>query len=430
MTGTTIAQAIPLAISPILSRLYTTEDFGILAVYSATIYIITTFATGGYEAAIVLPKQDKKAVNILGFSARMLMLVAAITLFSILFFRDYFAKYIVFEYTDLFLFFIPISLLLLGLYNNLNYFNLRKKHYKNISAASVWRSLVLGSSQLLFGVFQLGAIGLIIGQMLSMVGVNIPLAKPIKKYSRLLSWKAQKQVAKEYKEFPSYVMWSNGLSIGSSQFPVLLMKRFFGDATVGSFSFSQRIINTPMSILGSSIGQVFYQKSAEIKDDKTALKQLTFSTYKKLFAIGAVPFLILSFFADYIFGFVFGKEWIIAGKYTQYTSPWIFFVFISSPLSTLFFTLNKQKKALFFNILIFLSRILVLVAGYYFILGNDSTIALYGLVGLIFWMFWCFYILNMVGISYKKSVFFTFAYIIPGAGLTFLLRLLIDSWVA
>jgi len=31
MTGTTIAQAIPIAISPILTRIYTPEDFGVFA---------------------------------------------------------------------------------------------------------------------------------------------------------------------------------------------------------------------------------------------------------------------------------------------------------------------------------------------------------------------------------------------------------------
>ena len=36
MTGTTIAQAIPIAISPILTRIYTPEDFGVFAFGSKT----------------------------------------------------------------------------------------------------------------------------------------------------------------------------------------------------------------------------------------------------------------------------------------------------------------------------------------------------------------------------------------------------------
>jgi len=69
MTGTTIAQAIPIAISPIVTRIYTPEDFGIFALFIAIITIFGSIANGRYELAIMLPKKDEDAINIfaLGF---------------------------------------------------------------------------------------------------------------------------------------------------------------------------------------------------------------------------------------------------------------------------------------------------------------------------------------------------------------------------
>ena len=69
MTGTTIAQAIPIAISPILTRLYTPEDFGVVGLFGAISGIFGAIATGKYELAIMLPKKDEDAINIfaLGF---------------------------------------------------------------------------------------------------------------------------------------------------------------------------------------------------------------------------------------------------------------------------------------------------------------------------------------------------------------------------
>ena len=58
MTGTTIAQAIPIAISPILTRIYTPEDFGIFAIFLAITLIIGSIANGRYELAIMIPKKD------------------------------------------------------------------------------------------------------------------------------------------------------------------------------------------------------------------------------------------------------------------------------------------------------------------------------------------------------------------------------------
>ena len=68
MTGTGLAQAIPIAISPILTRLYTPEEFGIFALYIAITAILTILVTGRYELAIMLPKEDEDAVNILSIS--------------------------------------------------------------------------------------------------------------------------------------------------------------------------------------------------------------------------------------------------------------------------------------------------------------------------------------------------------------------------
>ena len=46
MTGTTIAQAIPIAISPILTRIYSSEDFGMSALYMSIASILSVVATG------------------------------------------------------------------------------------------------------------------------------------------------------------------------------------------------------------------------------------------------------------------------------------------------------------------------------------------------------------------------------------------------
>ena len=61
MTGTTIAQAIPIAISPILTRIYTPEDFGVFALYISISTIFAVIVTGRYELAIMLPKKNKDA---------------------------------------------------------------------------------------------------------------------------------------------------------------------------------------------------------------------------------------------------------------------------------------------------------------------------------------------------------------------------------
>ena len=64
MTGTAIAQAIPIAISPILTRLYSPEDFGVFALYMGVVSIGGILATGRYEMSVMLPKKDSDAMKI------------------------------------------------------------------------------------------------------------------------------------------------------------------------------------------------------------------------------------------------------------------------------------------------------------------------------------------------------------------------------
>jgi O-antigen/teichoic acid export membrane protein len=84
--GTTFAQALPILITPILTRyFFTPEDFGILAVFMSVSGILSVGVTGGYENAIVLPEKEKDAVNLAGLSASLTTVISAAVFFCLFF---------------------------------------------------------------------------------------------------------------------------------------------------------------------------------------------------------------------------------------------------------------------------------------------------------------------------------------------------------
>lgn len=417
MTGTTIAQAIPVAISPILTRIYTPEEFGVFAIFIAIAALFGAVASGRYELAIMLPKKDEDAINICALGFIIAALMSLTLLILILLFGEQFVLFLNDETLKPWLYLVPISVFLLGLWNILNYFNNRKKQYKELAEATVLRSLILAIVQLSLGFMKTGISGLISGQILSQLSANLKLLIDVKKNKTLISKVSKTRIlelAKKYKKFPKFSVPSTFMNTASLQAPVLLLGVFFSSTTVGFYSLSHRFISMPMTIIGSSIGQVFFQESSSIKNDQKNLRELTLSTYKKLFKIGLIPFLIIMVYADYIFGFVFGKNWVIAGEYAQTLSLWIFFVYISSPLSNLCFTLEKQKQALYFNTFIFLSRVFVILLGSIFLEDAFLTILIFGVTGFIFWLSWSMYLLKLVGINIFKVLIYTFGYILIG----------------
>ena len=425
MTGTTIAQAIPIAISPILTRLYTPEDFGVFALFIAITTIFGSIANGRYELAIMIPKKDEDAINIFALGFIITVFISFLLLAIVVLFNDYFTKLLNNEEIRIWLYFVPLTTFLMGLWNILNYFNNRKKQYKDIANATIVKSLITAITQLSIGFIKQGATGLVSGQILSQFFANAKLLNNIVKNRKLLSKISKIKIialGKRYKKFPKFDMPSAIMNTASIQVPILLLGSLFSTSTVGFFSLSHKFISMPMSIIGGSIGQVFFQKSVEVKNNKEALKNLTLNTYKKLFKLGIIPFSIITAFGDYIFAFAFGSNWVIAGEYAQVLSIWILFVFITSPLSTLYLTLEKQKEGLIFNISIFISRIVVIIFGSLFFDDAYITILLYGCTGTIFWMFWSLYLLKLASINIFAVFLYTIKYILLFMGGLLLLR--------
>ncbi len=357
MTGTTIAQAIPIAISPILTRIYSPEDFGVFALFVAIASIFGSIANGRYELAIMLPKKDEDAINVfaLGF---IITVSISIFLFLLVFlFHDYFVTLLNNKSIDMWLYFIPVAVFFTGLFNILNYFNNRKKYYKDIANVTIIKSIIAAVVQLSIGFLKGGAIGLIGGQLLSQMFANMRLLKNIIKDKLLISKISKVKIialSKRYKDFPKFSMWAILANTLSHQIINILISSFYSIATLGFYSLVQRVLGMPTALIGNSIGQVFFQEATREKQE-TGKAIYTFqSTVKKLIIIGLPSFGIFFFIVEDLFSFVFGEEWRIAGVYAQIVTPLFFIRFI---VVTVMITDTIFEKQKFY----FLSQILFLL---------------------------------------------------------------------
>jgi len=411
LTGTTIAQVIPIVISPILTRLYTPEDFGVLALFISITSILGNIASGRYELAIMLPKKDGDAINIATLGIFITTVFSFILLLIILFFHSYILNLLNNKEISPWLYSIPLVVFLTGLYNVLNYWNNRKKHYKNLAKASILKSVVGSIIQLILGFFKVGATGLISGQIISQMFVNGILLKNLIKEKVVLKKLNKSKIiilGKKYKNFPLYSMPSGVINTLSLQLPILILSKYFDIKFIGMFSLSQRVLSLPISFIGSSVGQVFFQKASV--SNAQELQILIINTIRKLFFLGLIPFSILLVYGDLIFSFIFGKNWLIAGYISQILSVWLFIVFCVSPVSIIYDIKQKQKEALIFNILLVIGRAGALILGAVFIKEFLYTIILYAMVGTVLWIGNALYILSLVNVNisifYKEFIYF------------------------
>lgn len=352
MTGTVIAQAIPFAISPILTRIYTPEDFGIYALYMSIVSILVVFVTGRYELAIMLPKKEDEAINIAALSILISFTISFLTLIIIFLFNSEITELLDNNKISNWLYFIPLSILLSGIYQSANYILNRKKRYKKITVNKVVQSIVTSSTNLSMGFNSYGSAGLITGGIFGQSVATVFLGKIAwdetnKEFSRINKIKMI-SLMKKYKKLP-FLNLPNALidNIRLSGINILISK-FFSTASLGQFSLAWKMVQTPMSIIGSSISQVFFQKIASCK--KEELYDIILSFTKKMLLVSIPIFSIIYFLSEDLFIFIFGIKWKLAGQAASIMTPWLFLNFFTSPLSTIFIVLNKQEVMLVFSI--------------------------------------------------------------------------------
>ncbi|MCF6244303.1 MAG: oligosaccharide flippase family protein [Sulfurovum sp.] len=366
MTGTTIAQAIPIAISPILTRIYTPEDFGMFALYASIVSLLAIIINGKYDMAIVLPKEEKEAFNIFILSLLITFFITFFIAFFIFLFFENILLWLNNKEIGLFLYFIPISLFLMGIYQSLYYWWTRKKKFKHISESQIYQSLIIGSVQISSGYLQsIG--GLIYGNIVGRFIAVFILLKYFFKENLLNRKDIQKKVLLEqmlrYKEFPLISTFHSLSEISRISGTVILISFFFGGTILGFYALALRILQVPLGIVGSSLGQVLYQKFNTLYTDRQLLYPYIKMIVLKLLLIAIPIFSILYMILPDLFKFVFGNEWYQAGEYSRLLIPYLFMNFIVAPISHLIMILEKQRTFFYIGFVINLVILLMVFAG-------------------------------------------------------------------
>jgi O-antigen/teichoic acid export membrane protein len=397
MTGATIAQAIPVALSPILTRIYTPEDFGVFALFIAITSIFGTIANGRYELAIVLPKKDEDAINIFALGFIITTLISLILFILVVIFNDYFAQLFNNEEIAIWLYVVPVSVFFTGIFNILNYFNNRKKQYKDLAKAMIIKSIVAAITQISVGLVKNGATGLISGQVISQFFANTRLLLSIIKDKALVS-KISKikmiAMAKRYKSFPKYSMWAGLSNALTHNLTSILISTFYSITTLGVYGLVQKVLGAPLTLIGGSIGQVFYQQAAKEKQKTGKSIKAYNSTLKKLISIGLPFFGVLFFVIEDLFAFVYGEEWRMGGVYAQILIPLYLIRFVVSPISAINPVYLKNKLGLYWQVGLLALQVIILYAANLY--SIDFVYVLYLISGVtgIYYVFYL-YLINL-----------------------------------
>ena len=387
MTGTTISQAIPIAISPILTRIYGPEDFGVLALFVSLTTIFGAVVTGRYELAVMLPKEDEKSRSIVALCILISFVFCAVLFVFIALFHSYFVELLGDDRISTWLYFVPLVLFLVGLFNTLNYHFSRKKEFQKVAKANVFKSISLSISQLIFHFIRSGAFGLVIGRIISAIVAPLFLLFNLKK-SEKISFEKEKilSVAKRYIDFPKYAMWAGLFNNLALNFNNLVIPIVYSTSILGYFALVYRVLVLPFTLVSTSVGQVFFKEVSELKNQNINVSNVILGVVKKMGLISFFGFGLLFFIVEYLFVFVFGEEWRIAGVYAQYLIPMFMIRFVVSPLTLIHSVFEAHKLSLLLQFLMFLLSALSMYIAYIFKLDFEYFLILFSTLMVLFYL--------------------------------------------
>lgn len=367
LSGTAVTLVISYLTVPILTRLFTPEQFGVSDYFVMIMSILITFSSLRYEDAILLPREDRDAAAVFWLAIVLTGVTVLLTLIAAIW-RYEIASFLRVAPVAPYLWLVPPTLLLMRFGKLSEVWLSRSKFFRRITAGEIINKGTMLSSRVAAGAAtNLGAGGLIGGFLAAhAASATYYLVTLTRRAGRLLPGgfdsSVVRRVARRYRRFPAYSMPAAALNAVVARLPVLLLPIYFSLETVGLFGRAFVALAVPLSLIGTAISQVFFVHAAEAYRD-SRLSEFTRTVHARLVMIGMFPTLLLIAVGPELFTFVFGAQWRTAGIFEQYLAAWFFVGGVSSPLTRLFDVMERQRTELLISISTALALTTALIVG-------------------------------------------------------------------
>ena len=360
VSGTALAQLIPVLLQPFLRRFYSPESFGAYSVYLSLIGIFSIIASFKYDLAIVLPKKDRDAANIMFLSVLISFLFSSTLAIIILIWKTEIAIFLNLSGSfSSFLLLAPAGVFFYSFYQTINNWLTRKKSFLLISVNKFTRRGVEGVAQLGFKSLA-GSYGLVLGDILGHIANVISGLFQWKKrglHTGMVSPVKMIYVARKYSEFPRINVIPSFMSACSFLLPAIMLNKFFSTEIAGYFDLSKLLLSVPLALISASVSNVLLQSLTEKINDRKSLKKDLLLVLGLVLSIGTAEIIIIALFGIGIFKFIFGEVWEFSGKISQIL-VWSYALnFFVASFSTVFVSLQKIKLLSVWQIFYFLSII-------------------------------------------------------------------------
>jgi len=350
IAGNGAAQVINVGGALLLARLFAPDAFGSFALFLTLVSFLSVLGGARYELAIMLPESDVEAANVLLLSVTMLCGITGISLALVALFHSAVARLLVDPRLGLWLWAAPIAIFVTALYSIVGVWYARMKRFQKLASTRVWQSLAIILFQLALLAYRPGGFALVGGWVLGQTLGTLILVIQLFSYDgqflfAACDWAVMRDGFTKFRNFPIYKAPYSFIANASSQMVFVILRLFASLNVVGLYSMAARAVYLPVTLIASSMNDVFYEKAAaELKHGQ--LEKFVTRLLRIQVALAA-PWLVLTAFdSKLVFGFILGPKWVPAAGYAAVLASAGFLYFLTSWLDRLFDIRGRQKLSL------------------------------------------------------------------------------------
>lgn len=414
-SSTAFMMFLPLVVTPILSRIYTPEDYGIWGVFSSLYYIVSAFILLSYENTIVKTNDDNEIPDLVGLCLVVLVFIllglAGVFAVGIFFNIKFFVDFPCFYY-------LVLVLAFSGLYSICTNLANRQKQYNSMVLTGITNGLTQAGFRIVLGIFPIVAFGLIVGNVMAQIVSTLLLIWLLRKtlpkdLLSNISVKGIKTVAIKYKKFPLFDAPARFIEFAVGNLAIIILAAFWDKETVGCFSMVMQFVLIPISIIGSAMANVYYKEISENSEIEGNYTNVTIKAAKITFSLAFLPIAFLAFGGDYLLVLFLGEKWTVAGPMALCMSVFSVPVILSEPLLPIFRSRDRQEIRFRVNFANFISSLGILLIVAYFTRNIYISLLAYSIAYAISRFVMYFQELRISGVSLKQvSKWFPLALIV------------------
>jgi O-antigen/teichoic acid export membrane protein len=395
-SGALLSQFIMFITIPVLTRIYSPEEYGIQGLFLSVVSIASVIITLNYHQAIPLEKTSRELESMAGISLYFSIIFTFILLVGCVIWIFYGGRMEA-AFLPIGAFLLSVILVLEMLCYKLKMFNLQVK--SQVSFAIVGQSL-----KIILGFFHAFGLTLLLSVIIAYISKCLILIIGVNKKINLSNVFLKRNdgvrctsLMKKHSSLPLYRMPQTLITALAINLPIYVLATNYGLSESGYYSLAIGVLGVPLVLIGNSVTNVLFPRMAELNiQDSSLMFKYACNFMTLMGVITALPFVVFYLYSENLFLIVFGEVWVEAGVYASALCIQYFFTILSRPVVVAITILNRNRFYLYFEVFSSVVKLLTVFLVFYSGLSARDLVFSYSYVAsmmyviLILWFIFRF----------------------------------------